>query len=40
MRTQLRSLFASALLLIGVVSVAHAEVKTVKMKIAGYLCGN
>ena len=40
MRIQLRSVIISALLLIGVVYVAHAEVKTVKMKIAGYLCGN
>ncbi len=28
------------LLLIGLTETARAEVKTVQMKIAGYLCGN
>ncbi len=39
MRTLLRSVFA-IVMLAGVLSTAQAEVKTVKMKIAGYLCGN
>lgn len=39
MRTILQSVILMALL-VGAVSTAQAEVKTVKMKIAGYLCGN
>jgi hypothetical protein len=31
---------ALALLLAGTAELARAEVKTVQMKIAGYLCGN
>jgi hypothetical protein len=29
-----------AFLLVGAVATAQAQVKTVEMKIAGYLCGN
>jgi hypothetical protein len=31
---------ASALLLICLSVISHAQVKTIQMKIAGYLCGN
>lgn len=39
MRTLFRSVIASLLFLVAG-SVVQAEVKTVRMKIAGYLCGN
>jgi hypothetical protein len=40
MRTTLRFLIASLLLLVANVVTTQAEVKKVQMKIAGYLCGN
>jgi hypothetical protein len=40
MKKHLTLIVVSLTLLISLVGTAHAEVKNVQMKIAGYLCGN